>query len=186
MNDKVLYRKGNAVSEVCFVPYGEQVLIKTVGWVSILDIFSNKESLSMGMNCFIAGLGDKVYDKDIIYFIGDEVTVGDSESYSFKSIVIPNAEKTISWYKKNESSPELIIANAVLKDKANSKMALNNSHILAGINANAGIINTDGKPMNPQTKHQLFANKEVEVVAYYTTHVNNLTGVYVKPTTETK
>ena len=139
----------------------------------------------MGMNCFIAGKGNGV-SIDGMYNLGDEVTIGDSESYSFKPIVIPNAEKTISWYKKNESNPELIIANAVLKDKARSKMALNNTEILAGISATANIINSDGKVMNAQTKHQLFTNKEVEVVAYYVTHVNNLTGVYVKPTTEAK
>jgi len=184
MSEQIINRRGNAVSQEVFIPVGEQVLIKTVGVAPILEIFNGKDSINMTMNCFIVGVGDKVnmdaaniINAEEMYRLGDEVVVGSSDEFSFKPVIIPNAEKTISWYKKNESNPELIIANAVIRDKSKSKLALNNSDILAG----NPIID-----YSKMTKRELFVNKEVEVIAYYTTHMNNIIGVYDKPTKEAK
>jgi hypothetical protein len=187
MSEKIKHGRGKAISEEVFIPVGEMLLIRTEGYASILDVLRNDGSITMGMNCFIAGIGDKVnasaeavLDSEEMYCLGDEVVLHSSEEHALSRVVIPNAERTIAWYKKNENSPELVIAGAVLKDKARSKMALNNSEILAGVNASAGIINTGLNA--PKTKHELFANKEVKVIAYYTTNKHNIAGLYAEYT----
>ena len=190
MTEKILNRRGNAVSKEMFVPYGKQVLIKTVGMCPILEILNSKESINMNMNCFIVGMGDKVNktsasaatsnNTESMYKLGDEVGINSVEEYVFKSINIPGTERTLAWYRQNENSPELIIAKAVTNDKAKSKLALNNSDILTGVQIDALT------QLNIAQKHELFSNKSVEVISFYITNINNLTGVYVRPIKETE
>ncbi len=183
VNNKKLYRLGNSVSEEVLVPVNDQILIRTVGVAPLLEVISNKARINLTMKCFIAGIGGAA-NRDGVE-LGSEVHLYSIDDHMFSRVAIPGTEKTINWYQANANDPELIIAKAVSTDKAKSKIALNHSQAGKGIDPNNAIlppsaVSKSNSTVTGKKKFELFTNKDVEVVEYYLTNVNNITAIYAK------
>jgi len=175
------YIRGNGWSKVKFIPVGDQVLIEARGVATEMTLMTEDQSAQVALTFYVAGVG-KIHS-DCPISIDDKVSLWSTEEHAFKSNTIPGNELSIANHvtRLRKDNNLGVVAKHVAHDKARSKIALNHT---SNVDANSIIqFDTNAKGIDGEP---LFGRTEVDVVEYYVTNINNISGIYVDDATTTK
>lgn len=172
---------GSACSVANFIPFGDQVLIEARGETTEMHVMTEDEGAKVALTFYVGGFGK--HHEDCPIGIDDKVCLSSTDEFAIRHIELDGNEDSIVSHvaRLSEGNNLSTMAKHVARDKARSKIALNH---VSGVDANT-IIQFDKRVTDTDGK-VIFGQKKVTVVEYYTTHINNVVGIYVEATKEDK